>query len=83
MKEEVVEMAFVYWRGFAMIGKRKTDLMQGNARPRGDFDNGREKGTPGFVSVLMGMRGEEEDGTAERVTNYRSKVAECLEQGDI
>lgn len=47
------------------------------------FDNGREKGTLGFVSVLMGTTGEEEDGTEDRVTDYRSKVAECLEQGDI
>lgn len=47
------------------------------------FDNGREKGTRASVGVLMGMTGEEEDGTAERVTDYRSKVAECLEQGDI
>lgn len=36
-KEEVAEMASVYCHGFAMTGKRKTDLMQGNARPRDDF----------------------------------------------
>ena len=37
MKEEVAEMAFVCWHGFATVGKSKTDLMQGKARPRGDF----------------------------------------------
>ena len=45
------------------------------------FDNGREKGTLGFVSVLRGTTGEEEDGTEDRVTDYRSKVAEHLSRG--
>ena len=44
MKEEVAEMAFVCWHGFAMVGKRKTDLMQGNARPRDDFWQWKRKG---------------------------------------
>lgn len=83
MKEEVAEMASVYWRGFATTGKRKTDLMQGNVDQGTPFDNGREKGARGSASALMGMTGEEEDGTADRVTAYRSKVAERLEQGDI
>lgn len=47
------------------------------------FDNGREKSMLGFVSVLMGTIREEEDGTEDRVTDYRSQVTECLEQGHI
>lgn len=47
------------------------------------FNSARRKGTLGFVSILMGMIPEEEvDGTEETVINYRSKVLECLKQGD-